>query len=648
LAAAASKPTAPQRRADTKTEGDVLIMVGRSRTCSAHPLRALFAGVGVLLAACHGSTTTAPGTPVLTMDDLSPDPQFASYIVTLDGITLTDTNGNVVYLMSSVETIDLAKYNGITELVEAPAVASATYVSASITLDYSAASIYVNEHGEAIASTPVDTTGAAPTTLVIPVTFDPDHRLVITQGQSTRVHFSIDLTASNHIDYSTSPPTVTVQPFATLSPAPVDDTVMLSRGLLVVSQPSSGNFIMNTRPFYDLVSALGALTVNTNAHTYFSINGLIYTGTAGLTAMTTQMENSPTAVYGTLGNLSGITPTFNATSVYVGTSLESLLAEYITGVVFARSGDTLSVRGASFLSPLNVVTQYNLSYLPTVPVTVGSGTLVTEDGVAAGGLSSSSISVGQQITVAGQVVTNSAGAITQLDATVGNVRLQPTTAWGTLNSASPGTASLDLLSLGSFAPSGFAFAGTGRTTYQSPTTYELSTGALNESAVPAGTLLEATGIVTPFGSAPPDFAAMTVAPGTSTLQQLVVEWTNGGSAKPFTSIHSTGLTVDLQNADLSTTRYIRTGPTTVDLTTLPATPLITTTGANPNNLVLALGSASLTSGVSIFNDAARFATALNTALNGSNKAFRLVAYGQYNATTNTFVASRILVAFEQT
>jgi len=56
----------------------------------------------------------------------------------------------------------------------------------------------------------------------------------------------------------------------------------------------------------------------------------------------------------------------------------------------------------------------------------------------------------------------------------------------------------------------------------------------------------------------------------------------------------------------------------------------------------------LTTGVSMFSSAASFVTGLNSALNGTNKVFRLVAYGQYNPSTNTFVAARIHVALEET
>jgi hypothetical protein len=37
---------------------------------------------------------------------------------------------------------------------------------------------------------------------------------------------------------------------------------------------------------------------------------------------------------------------------------------------------------------------------------------------------------------------------------------------------------------------------------------------------------------------------------------------------------------------------------------------------------------------------------LNSALNGTNKVYRLAAFGQYNSASNTFVATRIDVALQ--
>src|SRR5262249_48016066 len=153
---------------------------------------------------------------------------------------------------------------------------------------------------------------------------------------------------------------------------------------------------------------------------------------------------------------------------------------------------------------------------------------------------------------------------------------------------------------------------------------------VDTSAVPAGPvtttgeLLQMQGMVARFGAAPPDFAARTLTPGPSSLQTLVIDWINGGSTAPFTSISSSGRVVNLADANLGTTHEIRTGPATLDLKSLPASPLITSTGADQSKLQLAVGSTTLAAGISVFNSAAPFASAVAADFKGSNKIFRLV------------------------
>jgi hypothetical protein len=619
------------------------------RTRFARALHAMLWGASaLLLGSCGGSTQTPPGTPVVTMGSLDNSGDFTSYIIAIDSITLTRNDGTVVTPLVTPQTVDLAKLNAMTELVEAPAVPSGTYTKASVTLDYSSPSIVLNLNGHTAFATPQNISGTALLAQTVTVTFDPGHPLVVNQGQSVRLHVDVDLAASNTIT-ATNPAVVQVQPFAVITPAPADSTVLRSRGLFVVAQSGSSNFVMNTRPFYDLTSALGALTVNVNAQTYYNVNGQAFTGEAGLAALAVLQINTPIAVYGTLAGLSGITPSFNATSVYAGTSQESYLADYLTGVVSARSGDTLTLRAVNALTPTGVST-----YLDSIPVGLGSNTIVSEDGVAASGLTPASVSVGQRINVSGQAKLDpTTGALLSLDASAGQVRLMSTPVWGTLNSATAGSASLDVAAFDGLAPSNFSFAGTGAGGQDAvPATYQVSTGAMDQSAVAPNTLLQVNGLVTPFGAAPPDFAASAITVGAATQQTLVVEWSNGGSTAPFTSATSAGLVVNLADPNLSTSvRHIRTGPVAagagLDLTTLPASPLITTTGADPSNLQLAVGSIPLTTGISVFNSAAAFATGLASTFNGTNKIYRLVAYGQYNSGTNTFVASRIHVALHE-
>lgn len=612
---------------------------------------ALILGGTALLASCSGYNNITYGTAVVTMSDVSGD--FTSYVVNIDAITLTRNDGVLIPVLSQTETVDLVKLRDLNELVEAPAVPIGTYTTLTLTLDYGAAIISVNVNGVPTPARPLDPSGSAMTVAALTVAFDPNNPLVINAQQCTRLAIDINLAASNTINFSASPLSVTVQPIVTATTAPADQTVMRARGIFVISQPASSDYVVNMRPFHDLISALGALTVNTSATTYFNINGVVYTGAAGLTAMQSLQISTPIAAYGTLGSFATITPSFNATAVYAGTSLESPLADFVTGTVSSVNGSTVNVHGVSF-APRAGFTLQPIFYYPDIAVTVGPATIVSEDGVAASGLSTQSISVGQRIEASGQSNLNlTTGAVTSLDATgtaagapPGTVRLAPTPVWGTLNSAVAGSMSLNLLSIGDFQPSALKFTGTGTASANDavPASYAVNTPGIDESATAAGTLLQAYGVVTPFGSAPPDFTAGSVTAGTATPQTLVVEWEKGGAAHPFVSATSAGLVVDLTNANLSSTiRYIATGPTQTDLTTLPASPTIAFASGTP--LTLAVGPTAVNgiATIGVFNSASGFATALASALNGTNLVYRLACVGQYDAATNTFTATQVVV-----
>jgi hypothetical protein len=208
-----------------------------------------------------------------------------------------------------------------------------------------------------------------------------------------------------------------------------------------------------------------------------------------------------------------------------------------------------------------------------------------------------------------------------------------------------------MLTLQNFVPAGFSFAGTGATAAQDATAanYVVNTGTIDESGTAPGTVLQVDGLVTAFGTAPPDFTATAVTLGTATPQVLVVTWGSTGATAPFTAStsYSTGLTVNLKSTNILT-HYIATGPAMADLASLPSSPLITYA---PANLQLAVGLPTASSvvgtetSVTMSNSAASFATAMAAAFNGTNAIYTLVAVGQYDSATNTFNATQVNVNF---
>lgn len=624
----------------------------RARTGALGALRLWICGFGAALAAsltgCSTSTNISNGTPVVTVTAQATG-NFSAYVVGITLYSATRSDGYVAYPAGYTyeEFADLTQRVDLTELLNAVGLPTGTYKSVSIGLDYSSPIVYVK--GKTTAAAVKNASGTQNFGIVyVTVKLDPSHLLVINQNRSTPFALDFDLAASSSVNASTN--TVTVKPFVVATATPTDTQPVRARGLFVAADTGASNFVENIRPFEDnIYSTVGALTVNTTASTYYNINGKVYTGSAGLSAMATLTSNTPITAYGTVGDMSTITPAFTATQVYAGTVVSNGQYEHVRGIVTARSGDTLTVGDATYLYYAGYcISNLCFTWYPTATVKIGASTIVTQDGTAtSAALSAQSISVGSQIDAVG-LGTTSSGALT-LDASQAAVRLQTTPVWGTLVSGAAGSATLNLFSMGALGASSFNFAGTGTSGANDAVaasyaidTAGAATGA-DQSATAAGTLLRVDGFPASFGSAPADFAAMAVTPGTAQPASLVVEWSGSGSTAPFTS-DTAGLVLNLANTDLAEvvvgSQSDCVGAATPACTPLTGTPTIDLSTANQ----LAIGNA--TNGISVFSSQSAFVSGLNSTLNGSTAVFRVVAMGSYDSATNTFTASRVDIALE--
>ena len=622
----------------------------RARPGALGALRLWICGFGVALAAalagCSTNQNVTNGTPVVTVTSHAAG-DFSSYVVGISLYSMTRSDGYVAYPAGYTyeEFADLTQRVDLSELLNAVGIPSGTYKSVVIGVDFSLPVVYIK--GQSTVATVENSAGTVdPGIIYVTVNLDPAHQLVINHNQSTPFALDFDLAASNSVNTTTN--VTVIHPFVAATATSIDTEPVRARGLFVIANPSSNNFVEDIRPFEDNVySTVGALTVNTTPSTYYNINGLVLTGAAGLTAMSKLASNIPVEAYGSLdgsppGSSPTITPSMTATQVYAGIAVSNGQYEHVRGIVSAISGTTLTVLNATYLYYAGYC-QSNLcfTYYPTATISLSTSTPVTEDGVvppAGTSLSTQSISVGSQIDAVGLGTTSSTGALT-LDAAQGLVRLQSTPIWGTLSSGTVGSATLDLLSMGrvDLPASSFNFAGTGISgaSDATATSYQLNTGTIDESATTAGTLLRADGFPTSYGSAPPDFTATAVTAGASEPADLIVEWSGGtGTTAPFSSYDSTSLALNLANAS---TAEVVIGPQTTAIT---GTPAITIS----NTAQFAVGNA--TNGVSMFSSPADFATALGTTLNGSTSVYRVVAVGSYDSASNTFSASRVDVALK--
>jgi hypothetical protein len=395
--------------------------------------------------------------------------------------------------------------------------------------------------------------------------------------------------------------------------------------------------------------------------------------------------------------------TFYLTYVIGASSLEDVYTEGISGDVIARNGDTLVLRGSTL--QLNTA---NTSYYEAADteVLLGPGTIVTADNnTTLTGLNYNSIGVGQHITARGLCVAGvqctGAGTVT-IDATgtsstnTGSVRLQSTELWGPLVSSAAGSLVMNLQAINDWPISNYNFAGNGATT-PNPAVFSVTTPSL---ALPAGTVagdsVWVDGFVAPFGTAPPDFTAVALnnelsvqlagtpvgggtatppGPGTETcgagsqvcepasVQVLWAGSATSGTDKPFAPYTYTSVTIDLSNPSYES-GVLTIGPESIDLKSLPASPLIVATQAptittpeaavaqvspfaprftfgNPATATSATAGTASAAHLTIGSNFTDFIYGIQASMTTANPALQFVARGLYNRTNNTFYATSI-------
>jgi len=519
------------------------------------------------------------------------------------------------------------------------------------------------------------------------------------------MNVDFDLAASGTVDLSTSPPTVYVRPFMSIGHLPADTKLIRVRGPLANSSVDVDTYTVYIRPFYDEANNIGQVTLFSQPNTVYTLNGKTYVGNAGLDALSVLSAGSTmTAGYTTFqpdynpsnGAYAG---RFNLEYVVAGSTLEDIYTEGITGDVIARTGNTLTLRGATLILTTADAISYCAPPLPILAtncevtdaqVLVGPGTLVTaDDNPLLTGLNSSSIAVGDHIAARGVIpgTFNPAGPIV-IDSTgtsatnTGSVRLQPNEAFGTLVSSAAGSLVVDLSSIDNFPASDFDFAGNGTITPVA-SAFSVDTEGLT---LPPGTVpgdpIWLSGYASPFGSAPPDFLAFALnnqttvqtaggalgggaptTPGTGGCGVgsqvcdpaiLQVIWSSTGTVTPFLSSTGDSFTINLANAELSSA-VIFIGPQTIAMSSLPASPAIVGTSlavtetfapryvwGNPGtSTTTSIATTASTTVLDATSDFATFLSGATSALSSTNPAYQMVARGIYDPATNTFTATAI-------
>ncbi len=618
---------------------------------------------GCVLAGCNGSGSTTAvsgtaaggcspsaaaasadcGTALVSLTDAEGD--FVSYTVDVLSLTLQRADGTTVEMLPQTTRVDFAQLTDLSELVSAATLAPGDFVRGTIRVDYGNADIEVEAGGKVVPATAVDAAGAPLGVVALQVQLSDRDHLVVTRGRIALLSLDFNLSASNTVDTSVSPPVVTVAPYIVGEVSPVDQKDLRVRGALGNVDEADSSYTVRVRPWQLASGDHGTVTVHTTAQTTFEIGGDAYTGAAGLTALAGLPTTTLTVARGTLDTA---THAFTAADVQAGTSVGGAGVDAVTGNVVARSGNTLTVAGAWAMRR-----DFHAAFRRTATVLLGPSTTVVETGAPGAALDKDAVSVGQRITAFGTfqdpasvdstAASGSTAATTPpvLDATSGRVRLLPTRIEGTVIGVVPGQMNLALHSIDRLGIDLFDFAGTGSAASgdADPADYAVATATLSLAAVTAGSWTSVRGFVEPFGAAPPDFAGQTVVDRQGAPATLDIGWGTAGTSAPFVTMEASSLVLDIANPAIGSRHVLRVGGADQDLAALPAAPSIVPASGRTVFGVAEPGH------VELFTDFGAFVAAVTAKLDGGQALRSFEAAGTYDMGTSTLTAAKIAAVF---
>ncbi len=486
---------------------------------------------GAFLAACgsgggSGSTSSDTGQVYIGLTDADGD--FITYTVDVQALTLTRADGAVVDALPVKTRVDFAQYTDMTEFLNAATVPAGVYTHVDMTLDFTNADIRVASGSSALSVAPKDTSGNAITTMTLQVKLDGNRPLVVRPGIPAHLTLDFDLEATNTVDLNTA--TVTVSPLLLADVDPANPKVHRVRGPLVSVDPAAGEFVVAIRPFHRLIGDFGHLTVRTDNATQYEIDGVSYRGAAGLTQLAGKPQGTATVA---VGSLDVAARTFLATEVYAGSSVAFGTKDVVTGSVIARSGNSLTVRGAAL-----VRADGTLLFNDSVTVTLDASTKVTRQ--LGGAVTTDDISVGSRISAFGTLTGST------LDTTNGLVRIVLSTVTGSVNQIGTGQITVNLQTINGRPVAIYNFSGTGSGGANSnPAAYRIATGALSLASLATNDPVRVRGFVVAYGQAVTnDFNAQTVIDLSDVPAWMAIAWMMP-QPHPFTSLTNQAMVTDI-------------------------------------------------------------------------------------------------------
>ena len=537
-----------------------------------------------------GSSTSNEGQVLIGLTDAAGD--FVRYAVDVTAIKLHKTDGTVVDTIptNGTTTVDFTQLTNMTEFLTSATVGTGAYDQVVMTLDYSNADIevYGNDE-ETVVKVPIGADGnitdeaGNKITSTIDVTVNLDSNLLVVGGRSVHMALDFNLSSNNVVTLDESNnASLTVAPVIDADLTPDTNKIQRFRGALQGVDETNQSFVMTVHPFaHDISedSTFGTMTILVDDNTVYNIEGTNYSGDDGLAALSEEDADTAIVAHGSFdADLN-----FTATEVIAGIGVAGTL-DSVKGTVISRSGDTLTIKGATLDRDRE---HWGVYFKHTMTVVVASTTKVSKQ-FSTGNFTTDDISVGQQVEIFGTYSSSDAEVSSEtgsLDATNGYVRLNLTTISGKLNypasgdeyTANPGWLSISLERIegkavghsrhdlsGLHIPdsgsnvSMFDFSGTGIDSDHdaSITDYTIMpASALDVSSLTIGNMpIKMKGFMKAFGAAPEDFDAQTIIDLSETQAFLNVGWGYDGQLETdvFTEIPAATTDLVLNGATMST------------------------------------------------------------------------------------------------
>ena len=574
------------------------------------------------LGAC-GSGEGGEETGELTISLTDAEGDFNQYTIDVDSIRLYRSNGAVIETLPNTARLDFSRYVEVTEFLSTATVPVGSYNKAEIALDFSNAEITIeDENGNSIPGYPKDENGNPLTGVTVEVVVNAHSGFHIKPGQPASLILDFDLEASNEVVINGSSANVTVNPILLANTSIEDEKTRRLRGLLAGVNLDRETFNIKLRPFRIRHRDFGRITASTNAETVFEIDGVAYAQSEGLEALARQTGLTPLVALGTVNYADR---RFLAQQVLAGSSVPWGDKDVVKGSVVARSGNSLTVLGATV-----EFDDGHFSFNDEIEVLIDENTKVTKQGDPGNNHRIADVSVGQRITVLGHL--NDTGDT--LDAEGELLRMRYSQVSGLVASVSP--LEVDLQHVNRRMVERYDFSGTGSDPGQDadPDHYQIDSGLLSLNSLGPSEPVRVKGFPTPFGSAPLDFTAKTIIDLSELPSKMLMSYGAAGSPTAVVSLDESGMLLDLASA--TGRHHLKQAGVITDIAGLSGVPFIEP-GGDSGLYAISQGRR-----VHVYIGWNAYQVALNRRLADGYQVVFVIAKGHYDA-ANLLLSARQLV-----